>query len=74
MRLEEFIRRVPKVELHCHFEGSVRASTVAELAAKHGLALPAPSAERLYDYERSEEFFELFAFVASTMGDADDYV
>ena len=24
-------------------------------------------------YERSEEFFELFAFVASTMGDADDY-
>lgn len=73
MQVEEFVRRVPKVELHCHFEGSVRASTVADLAAKHGLPLPAASAATLYDYERSDEFFELFAFVASTMRDANDY-
>ena len=73
MRFEEFVRRVPKVELHCHFEGSVRASTVAELASKHSLPLPATSAATLYDYERSDEFFELFAFVASTMCDAGDY-
>jgi adenosine deaminase len=70
---DEFVRKVPKVELHCHFEGSVRAGTVAELAAKHGLQLPAPDAATLYDYERSDEFFKLFAFVASTMRDADDY-
>ncbi len=73
MKFEEFVRRVPKVELHCHFEGSVRATTVAELAAKHGLALPSAGAATLYDYERSDEFFKLFGFVASTMRDAGDY-
>ena len=73
MRFEEFVRQVPKVELHCHFEGSVRAATVAELAAKHGLPLPSTNAATLYDYDRSDEFFRLFAFVASTMRDAGDY-
>jgi len=70
---DEFVTRVPKVELHCHFEGSIRPQTVLDLAAKHGLVAPKASAETLYDYERSEEFFRLFSFVASTMIDADDY-
>jgi adenosine deaminase len=70
-----FLRTVPKVELHCHFEGAIRPQTVLDLAAKHGLAVPGgvTVAGRLYDYERSEEFFELFGFVAATMNDADDY-
>jgi adenosine deaminase len=72
---EVFLRTVPKVELHCHFEGAIRPQTVLDLAAKHGLAVPGgvTVAGRLYDYERSEEFFELFGFVAATMNDADDY-
>jgi adenosine deaminase len=72
---EAFLRRVPKVELHCHFEGAIRPQTVLDLAAKHGLTVPAPvaTAEHLYDYEVSEEFFRLFGFVAATMRDEDDY-
>jgi adenosine deaminase len=72
---EAFLRRVPKVELHCHFEGAIRPQTVLDLAAKHGLAVPAPvaTAEHLYDYDVSEEFFRLFSFVAATMRDEDDY-
>lgn len=73
MHFDEFVRRVPKAELHCHFEGSIRAATVADLASKHGLSLPSAGAATLYDYERSDEFFTLFAFVASTMRDADDF-
>ena len=37
---DEFLRRVPKVELHCHFEGTVRPGTFADLARKHGVELP----------------------------------
>ncbi|MEX0153457.1 hypothetical protein MRBLMI1_002706 [Microbacterium sp. LMI1-1-1.1] len=32
---------MPKVDLHCHLIGTVRASTFAELARREGLALPA---------------------------------
>ena len=28
----EHVRRLPKVELHCHIEGAGRAATIAELA------------------------------------------
>ncbi|MFI0264138.1 adenosine deaminase [Streptomyces sp. NPDC017056] len=36
---------VPRYELHCHLDGSVRPGTVADLAAEQGIALEAPAAE-----------------------------
>ena len=32
--------RIPKVELHCHVEGTVRSATVVDLARKAGRPLP----------------------------------
>ncbi len=37
---EDYLRRIPKAELHCHIAGTLRATTVAELAKKYGLPLP----------------------------------
>lgn len=35
-----YLDRMPKVDLHCHLIGTVRASTFAELARREGLELP----------------------------------
>ena len=41
MRLTlETIRRLPKAELHCHLDGSLRPRTVLELAQEQGVELP----------------------------------
>jgi adenosine deaminase len=40
MVTEEMIKRLPKVELHDHLDGSVRASTIVDLAKKTKVELP----------------------------------
>ena len=73
MDYQEYLRRVPKVELHCHFEGTVRASTFADLARKHGVELPTQEVDKLYDYESIYEFLEIFGMVSSTLRDREDF-
>lgn len=34
------LKELPKIELHCHLDGSIRPKTVLELALKQGLDLP----------------------------------
>lgn len=73
MNYEEFLRKVPKVELHCHFEGTVRAATFADLAKKHGVKLPTEDVSKLYDYTTIYEFLEIFGLVASSLIDQGDF-
>ncbi len=45
--LRQMLRAWPKVELHRHLEGSLRVSTVAEIAQRYRLNLPAEDERRL---------------------------
>ncbi len=81
--------RIPKIHLHCHLEGCLRAPTFLELAAKHGVPLRYRSAQgRLsaqgdlgsrgdtgdpYAFEGLEEFLLLFAAVSRALRDSEDY-
>ena len=52
MHLYAFLRRIPKVELHNHLQGTVRAKTFVEIAAKNGVKLPSyGQPEELYERE-----------------------
>jgi adenosine deaminase len=43
----EWIRRLPKVDLHCHLIGTIRPATFAEFARRENLVLPADP-ERIF--------------------------
>jgi len=43
----ELIRAMPKTDLHCHLDGSLRLSTILDLAKEQGVALPATDEEGL---------------------------
>jgi adenosine deaminase len=66
---ESKIAALPKVELHCHVEGTMRPATVAELAATHGIALPTDDPTDLYRYGNLGEFLSVFWLVQSTLAD-----
>ena len=38
---EPLLRALPKTDLHCHLDGSLRLATILELASEQGVALPA---------------------------------
>ena len=53
-----FVERMPKVELHVHLEGSIPPATLLELAARHGVELPASDVSGLRDWFRFGDFAE----------------
>ena len=73
MEYAEYLRSLPKVELHCHVEGTLRPDTVVDLARRHDITLPTTDVERIYDYDTIYEFLEIFRLVNSTVIERDDF-
>jgi adenosine deaminase len=46
----EFIHSLPKAELHCHLDGSMRVQTIIDLAKEQKVKLPKESVEELTNY------------------------
>jgi adenine deaminase len=72
-----FAERMPKISLHFHLTGGIAATTVADLAGKHGEALPrGRTAHDLYEvaaYADLGYFLQVYDFVGSVVRDADDF-
>jgi adenosine deaminase len=72
MDFESFLQRIPKVDLHCHLVGTLRPATLAQLAQKHGLALPRP-AQHLYDFTDFYDFLDVLRLAAASIRTGDDF-
>jgi adenosine deaminase len=64
---------LPKVELHCHIEGTMRPATVVELARRNGVDLPTGDVTELYRYGSLDEFLSVFWLVQSVLGRREDW-
>jgi adenosine deaminase len=74
--MEEYIRGLPKAELHLHIEGTLEPELAFRLAAKHGIALPFATVEELraaYDFDDLQSFLNIYYAGADVLRDADDF-
>lgn len=72
--IQEFIRRLPKAELHLHLEGTIAPATLVELSARHDShRLTLAQAKAIYRFSDFTEFIESFKAVTRRLRDPEDY-
>ncbi|MBM4353009.1 MAG: adenosine deaminase family protein [Deltaproteobacteria bacterium] len=75
---KEFIRAIPKSDLHVHLDGSVRIPTLIELARKRKIKLPSFTEEGLRKlvfkdrYKSLKEYLYGFVFTTAVMQEPED--
>lgn len=77
MITDELLRALPKSDLHCHLDGSLRVPTLIELARERGVALPSETTDGLYEqvfkktYRDLTEYLHGFAYTCAVLTDAE---
>ncbi|MDA3892156.1 MAG: adenosine deaminase [Salinivirgaceae bacterium] len=69
-----FVHSLPKAELHCHLDGSMRVETIIDLAKQQNVKLPKDNIEDLTNYlavgmecKSLEEYLQPFAVTCSVL-------
>jgi adenosine deaminase len=83
LNAEAALASLPKIHLHCHLEGSLRAETFVDLARRHGVStryhpsgnqiLGPTDPSSVYRYADFQEFLLTFAAVSRALASPEDY-
>ena len=74
---QDFLRAIPKTDLHLHLDGSLRLPTLIELAKERDVQLPSTTPQGLLDLVFKENYRDLpdylhgFAYTCAVMTDAE---
>jgi adenine deaminase len=74
--MDEFIRGLPKAELHVHIEGTLEPELAFQLAEKNGVKLPYGSVDELrraYHFSNLQSFLDLYYAGADVLRDEEDF-
>jgi adenine deaminase len=74
--MDNYIRGLPKAELHVHIEGTLEPELAFQLAEKHGVKLPHASVEDLrsaYRFSSLQSFLDIYYANADVLRDEDDF-
>ncbi len=74
--LHDFIRRLPKAELHLHIEGSLEPEMMFALAQRNGVSLPYASVGELraaYNFTDLQSFLDLYYAGAAVLQTEQDF-
>jgi len=73
MNLDQYLRRLPKVDLHFHLAGTLQPRTLFDLARKNGVDLPTWDAEKIYDFQDFYDFLDVLERIAGCIKDKGDF-
>ena len=74
--IEDFIRALPKAELHLHIEGTLEPQMVFNLAQKHAVKLRYASVQALqdaYQFSDLQSFLDVYYAGAAVLRDEEDF-
>lgn len=76
--LTDFIRTMPKAEIHVHLEGAIQPETVLELARRHGMEAMLPSTDlaelrRWFTFTDFPHFIKIYLVIQDLIRTADDF-
>lgn len=73
MRTDDYLRLLPKTELHCHFASTMDAATLIALADREGVDLPTTDPAALFDYDGLADFLVAFRAAHQVLTTPDDF-
>ncbi|MDP4204232.1 MAG: adenosine deaminase, partial [Bacteroidota bacterium] len=76
LSLHDFIRQIPKAELHLHIEGTFEPELMFEIAQRNKVAIPYSSVEEVrkaYQFGNLQDFLDIYYAGAAVLLEEQDF-
>ncbi len=69
----EFLRALPKTEIHLHMEACISKETIIKILKSHKESINEEEVEKLYQFKNLNEFIKLFLFILDAIKKPEDF-